>query len=45
MARHWRPSASFVDANWRYERIEGVGHWITLDVPDRLNELLLEWLT
>jgi pimeloyl-ACP methyl ester carboxylesterase len=38
-------SASFVDANWRYERIEGVSHWIPLDVPDRLNELLLEWLT
>jgi pimeloyl-ACP methyl ester carboxylesterase len=37
-------SGSFVDGDWRYERIEGASHWIPLDAPDRLNELLLEWL-
>ena len=36
-------SESFVDAPWRYERIDG-SHWVPLDAPDRLNELLLEWL-
>ena len=38
-------SAAFVDAPWRYERIEGASHWIPLDAADRLNELLLEWLS
>jgi pimeloyl-ACP methyl ester carboxylesterase len=37
-------SAAHVDAPWRYERIEGSGHWIPLDVPERLNRLLLEYL-
>ena len=37
-------SASFVEGPWRYERIVGASHWIPLDAPDRLNELLLEWL-
>jgi pimeloyl-ACP methyl ester carboxylesterase len=37
-------SAEFVDAEWRYERIEGASHWIPLDVPDQLNALLLDWL-
>jgi pimeloyl-ACP methyl ester carboxylesterase len=38
-------SGSFVEGKWRYERIEGASHWIPLDAPERLNELLLEWLT
>ena len=29
----------------RYERIDGASHWMQLDVPDRVNELLLEHLT
>jgi pimeloyl-ACP methyl ester carboxylesterase len=37
-------SSDFVAGEWRYERIEDCGHWIPLDAPDRLNELLLEWL-
>lgn len=37
-------SARFVTGGWRYERIESVGHWIPLDAPERLNELLLEFL-
>ena len=28
---------------WRYERIEGASHWMQLDAPERVNELLLEW--
>lgn len=37
-------SSAYVNAPWRYEKIEGASHWIPLDAPDRLNELLLEWL-
>lgn len=37
-------SAAFVDAEWRYEQVEGANHWIPLDAPDTVNELLLEWL-
>ena len=29
----------------RYERIDGAGHWMQLDAPDRVNELILEHLT
>jgi len=37
-------SIVYVDAPWRYERIEGSSHWIPLDAPQRLNELLLDYL-
>jgi pimeloyl-ACP methyl ester carboxylesterase len=37
-------SGDFVDGRWRYERIEGASHWMQLDAPDRVNELLLEFL-
>jgi len=36
-------SAAFVDAPWRYERFEGVSHWIPVDVPDKLSDLLLDF--
>jgi pimeloyl-ACP methyl ester carboxylesterase len=38
-------SGEHVDAEWRYERIEGASHWMQLDEPDRLNELLLDFLS
>jgi pimeloyl-ACP methyl ester carboxylesterase len=38
-----RGSGRFVD-DWRYERIEGASHWMQLDAPDRINQLLLEYL-
>jgi pimeloyl-ACP methyl ester carboxylesterase len=37
-------SASKVTGTWRYERLEGVGHFIPLDEPDHLNKLLLDFL-
>jgi pimeloyl-ACP methyl ester carboxylesterase len=37
-------SGEHVTAPWRYERIEGAGHWLQLDAPERVNELLLEFL-
>ncbi|WP_406863736.1 alpha/beta fold hydrolase [Streptomyces sp. HUAS MG47] len=37
-------TAKHVDGSWRYERIEGAGHWLQLDAPERLNALLLDFL-
>ncbi len=37
-------SASQVAGPWRYERIEDAGHWVPVDAPERLNELLLDFL-
>ena len=37
-------SAKFVDGPWRYERIEGAGHWLQLDAPDDVDALLLDFL-
>jgi pimeloyl-ACP methyl ester carboxylesterase len=37
-------SASRVTGPWRYERLEGAGHFIPLEEPDRLNALLLDFL-
>jgi pimeloyl-ACP methyl ester carboxylesterase len=39
-----RPGALTAALNW-YERIEGAGHWMQLDAPERVNELLVEFLT
>jgi pimeloyl-ACP methyl ester carboxylesterase len=37
-------SAALVRGPWRYEEIPDASHWVPLDAPDRLNELLLDWL-
>jgi pimeloyl-ACP methyl ester carboxylesterase len=37
-------SSDFVSGPWRYERIEGPGHWMQLEAPDALNELLVDFL-
>jgi pimeloyl-ACP methyl ester carboxylesterase len=37
-------SASKVSGPWRYERLEGVGHFIPLEAADQLNRLLLDFL-
>ena len=37
-------SAEFVAGPWRYERLEGLGHWLTLEDPERINALLLDFL-
>ncbi|MFZ4515147.1 MAG: hypothetical protein ACOYN3_02455 [Acidimicrobiia bacterium] len=34
-------SAVSVRGQWRFERLEGAGHWIPLDAPGVLNALLL----
>ena len=37
-------SKSAVTGPWRYERLEGVGHFVPLEAPDQLNKLLLDFL-
>ena len=36
-------SARYVTGKWVYERVEGAGHFIPVDAPGRVTELLLEW--
>ena len=37
-------SAENVAGTWRYERLDGPGHWLQLDAPDQVNSLLLDFL-
>jgi pimeloyl-ACP methyl ester carboxylesterase len=37
-------SGDLVSGPWRHEVIANSSHWISIDAPDRLNELLLDWL-
>jgi pimeloyl-ACP methyl ester carboxylesterase len=38
-------SARAVKGPWRYERFADAGHWVPLEQPEKLNRLLLEFLT
>jgi pimeloyl-ACP methyl ester carboxylesterase len=37
-------SAKHVAGPWRYERLEGPGHWMQLEDPDAVGKLLVEFL-
>jgi pimeloyl-ACP methyl ester carboxylesterase len=37
-------SAKNVAGRWRYERLDGPGHWMQLEAPEVLNALLLDFL-
>jgi pimeloyl-ACP methyl ester carboxylesterase len=37
-------SAEHVTGPWRYERLDGVSHWVPTEAPERLTGLLLEFL-
>ncbi len=37
-------TAEYTDGEWRYERINDAGHWIQIDQPDTLAELLVSHL-
>ena len=39
-----KESGQFVSGPWRYERLEGAGHWLTLESPEWCNELLVDFL-
>jgi pimeloyl-ACP methyl ester carboxylesterase len=38
-------SKDFVKGGWRYERFDDASHWIPLDQPERLNTVLLDFLS
>jgi len=40
-----RGSSEQVSGPWRYERLEGPGHWMQLEVPDVVNGLLVDFLS
>ncbi|MET0855900.1 MAG: alpha/beta hydrolase [Telluria sp.] len=40
-----RNSVRYVDAPFRYERIDGADHWLQLGAPARVNQLLVEFLS
>jgi pimeloyl-ACP methyl ester carboxylesterase len=37
-------SAAHVAGSWRYEKLDGPGHWMQLEAPDEVNRLLLDFL-
>ncbi len=37
-------SERYVSGPWRYERLDGPGHWMQLEQPDRVSSLLLDFL-
>jgi len=39
-----KASANFVDAPFRYERIEGANHWLQLSGAEQFNPLLVDYL-
>jgi pimeloyl-ACP methyl ester carboxylesterase len=34
-----------VSGGWRYERLDGPGHWMQLEAPDEVNRLLVDFLS
>jgi pimeloyl-ACP methyl ester carboxylesterase len=37
-------SSKYCGNTWRYERIDGPDHWMQWEAPDKVNELLLDFL-
>ncbi len=38
-----KDSKAYVSAEWRYAKLEGIGHWLQIEAPEETNRLLLEW--
>jgi len=43
--RQMTSSAASVAGPWRYERLDGPGHWMQLDAPDEVSGLLVDFLS
>lgn len=37
-------SSEHVSGSWRYERLEGPGHWMQVEAPEDVNRLLIDFL-
>lgn len=44
LEQHVKSSASMVDGLWRYHRIEDASHWLMLDRPAEVNQILVRFL-
>ena len=42
--RQMTNSAENVAGPWRYERLDGPGHWMQLEAPDEVSRLLIDFL-
>lgn len=42
--KQMQETAKFMDAEWRYERIENSTHWTMLVQPEATNRVLMDWL-
>jgi pimeloyl-ACP methyl ester carboxylesterase len=42
--RQMTSSSRSVGGPWRYERLDGPGHWMQLEAPEEVNRLLLDFL-
>jgi len=38
-------TGAYVSGGWRYERLEGPGHWVQLEAPDHVNEILIDFFS
>lgn len=38
-------SGRYMTAEWKYERLDGVGHWAPLQAPGQVAEFTLDWLS
>ncbi len=38
-------SRRWVDAEWRYRRLDGIGHWLPIEAADQVNEWLIHWFS
>jgi len=36
-------SKQYMDAQWQYQRIDGIGHWVPQDAPEQITELACNW--
>jgi pimeloyl-ACP methyl ester carboxylesterase len=42
--RQMTASEQSVAGSWRYERLDGCGHWMQLEAPEKVNQLLIDFL-
>lgn len=38
-------SVRWVDAEWRYERLDAVGHWLPIEAAEAVNTWLVDWFS
>jgi len=44
LEEHMKQSADYVDAEWKYVRLNSGSHWCMLDNPTETNNAIMEWI-